>query len=460
MEKIKLGIVPIKRSFLPMETAKTQKEEFMAVIENIRDEYVEIIDINDICENGIAFEYDNISSVVEKFRKHNIDAIFFPFCDFGEESVVAGIAKNFEVPVLVWGPRDKRPNTDKQIGTDTQCGIIAATKVLTRCGIKFSYILNSYVDSVQFKNGYETFLRVCMVTKTMKNMRIAQIGNRPQPFMSVIANEGSLLEKFGINIIPISLNAIVDLTEKIISDNSEVFQKYFADINSRIDCSAMDEDKVKRVAGIKMAMQEVIDKEDCIAASMECWTAYDLLKGLPCFAIGELIDDGIPVSCEGDINGAVTLAIMKACTLGDTKQFFADFTIRHPQNDNAELLWHCGPFPYSMKHDTAKARMVDCMGRWELKEGDITLCRFDEINGQYSLFAGEGHTTSGPETTGTYVWFETENWEQWEEMLIFGPYIHHTGGMYGKYIPALREVARYLDIKFDTVGMDGPRSLR
>lgn len=113
-----------------------------------------------------------------------------------------------------------------------------------------------------------------------------------------------------------------------------------------------------------------------------------------------------------------------------------------------------------MKHDTAKARMVDCMGRWELKEGDITLCRFDEINGQYSLFAGEGHTTSGPETTGTYVWFETENWEQWEEMLIFGPYIHHTGGMYGKYIPALREVARYLDIKFDTVGMDGPRSLR
>jgi hypothetical protein len=23
----------------------------------------------------------------------------------------------------------------------------------------------------------------------------------------------------------------------------------------------------------------------------------------------------------------------------------ADFTIRHPENDQAELLWHCGSFP-------------------------------------------------------------------------------------------------------------------
>ncbi len=29
---------------------------------------------------------------------------------------------------------------------------------------------------------------------------------------------------------------------------------------------------------------------------------------------------------------------MNACAMGDSSQFFADLTIRHPENDNAELL--------------------------------------------------------------------------------------------------------------------------
>ena len=98
--------------------------------------------------------------------------------------------------------------------------------------------------------------------------------------------------------------------------------------------------------------------------------------------------------------------------------------------------------------------------RWELKPGDITLCRFDSIGGNYSLFAGEGHTTTGPETTGTYVWFETDNWEAWEERLVFGPYIHHVAGAYGAYADALREAARYLGITFDAPDAPGPKSLR
>ena len=54
---------------------------------------------------------------------------------------------------------------------------------------------------------------------------------------------------------------------------------------------------------------------------------------------------------------------------------------------------------------------------------------------------------------------QTDNWKAWEEKLMFGPYIHHLGGVYGKLQDVLREVARYLDVKFDYVGADGPRCL-
>lgn len=70
-----------------------------------------------------------------------------------------------------------------------------------------------------------------------------------------------------------------------------------------------------------------------------------------------------------------------------------------------------------------------------------------------------GKTTTGPETNGTYVWMETDNWKRWEEKLMFGPYIHHLGCVYGHYLPVLREVSRYLGIHFDNAHEQGIYSL-
>ena len=468
-----LGVAPIKRNFLSMEVAKEQKDLFMKIIGSIQSDIVKIVDIDDVCENGIAFETDKIDKVVDKFISSRVDAIFLPFCDFGEETVAAGIASRFSVPVLVWGARDKYPNSFEQRGRDTQCGIFAATKVLRRQGVKYSYIVNCDPDSDKFINGYETFLRVAMVVKTMKQVRVAKIGDRPVPFMSVIANEGELIEKFGIQCIPLSLTDIAQQAERLVADGNSELAAYYDDFTSRVDCTPMEnaakdtskpgnvqmKDGVKRSLAQTLAIRDAIMQAGCNCASLSCWPSAKTWKGIPCIAIGELSSQGIPISCEGDINGAITLSMLNACAFGKDPQFFADLTIRHPQNDNAELLWHCGPFPYALKDENSKASMVNFNGCWELRKGDITLCRLDCANGEYYLFAGEGRATDGPATTGTYVWFETDNWEKWEEKLVFGPYIHHVGGIYGTFLPVLREAARYLNIRFDTPGMDEVHSL-
>ena len=76
MKKLKLGVVPIKRTFLPMEAAKAQKDEFMPVIRSIKSDYVEIIDVDELTENGIAFTYDVIAPIVKKLKDNEIDALF------------------------------------------------------------------------------------------------------------------------------------------------------------------------------------------------------------------------------------------------------------------------------------------------------------------------------------------------------------------------------------------------
>ena len=141
------------------------------------------------------------------------------------------------------------------------------------------------------------------------------------------------------------------------------------------------------------------------------------------------------------------------------RRLFADLTIRNPQDDNSELLWHCGPFPYSLKNPETKASLVAGQERFDLRSGHLSLCRFDEINDEYYLFAGEADTTTGPETNGTYVYIKTNNWKRWEEKLMFGPYIHHLGGAYGSYKDVLREVSRYLKLNFDDPDEQGIYSL-
>lgn len=42
----------------------------------------------------------------------------------------------------------------------------------------------------------------------------------------------------------------------------------------------------------------------------------------------------------------------------------------------------------------------------EAKQGDMTLCRFDGDNGEYSLLLGNARGIDGPYTKGTYVWFQ------------------------------------------------------
>jgi L-fucose isomerase-like protein len=457
-----LGVAPVKRASRDMNFAKKQKDRTMSVIRQIRPDIVKIVDIDDLSENGIAFKNETVPSIVRKFKDAEIDALFIPFCDFGEESVAAAIAGSFRLPVLVWGNRDEFPNSKDARGPDTQCGMFAATKVMARRNVKYSYIHNVPCESEDFRNGYLNFIRFANVIKDLSNLNIAKINQRPITFWSVMTNEAELLTKLNIGVVPISSAKVMADAERLRQQKSEEYLAYIDSLKNRFDTSAMTEEKIQKTAALKIAIQKAIETTGASACTMECWSEFGAVYGImPCVLLGDITDQGIPIACECDINGAISQAILYAANLYDTSVFLADLTIRNPENDQSELLWHCGPFPYSLKACDCEAELIDGQEQFRIMDGDLTLCRFDELNGKYSLFSGEGYSRAktGPITTGTYTYLETDNWKRWEEKLIFGPYIHHVAGVYGKYLPVLREVARYLGIQFDSAHEQGVYSL-
>ncbi len=71
-----------------------------------------------------------------------MDGLFFPHGNFGTEYEVARLAKELNVPVLLWGPRDERPDENGVRLRDSQCGLFATGKVLRRFQVPFTYMTN------------------------------------------------------------------------------------------------------------------------------------------------------------------------------------------------------------------------------------------------------------------------------------------------------------------------------
>ena len=106
--------------------------------------------------------------------------------------------------------------------TDSQCGVFGVSRQLQRRNIPFSYIENCDIQDKIFDEGFKRFVSVSCMVKNFRGMRIAQIGMRPKPFCSVIFNEGELLQRFDIQVIPVNLAVVIDRFNRIVRERAEL----------------------------------------------------------------------------------------------------------------------------------------------------------------------------------------------------------------------------------------------
>lgn len=450
MDHIKLGYAPTRRSIFSAPDAIKYRG---LTAQRLTELGVDFVDITDINEEGLLYNDADMLKIAEKFKAEKIDGLFLPHCNFGTEYECARLAKELGVPVLLWGPLDERPEPDGTRLRDTQCGLFATGKVLRRFGVPFTYMTNCRLEDPVFERGLRDFMAVCNVVKTFCHIRILQISTRPFDFWSTMCNEGELLEKFNIQLAPIPMGELVDEVRKNlgnIAETQEVMTYCRANMNI-----AIKDDELEKVAAMKVAMKHLAEKYGCNAIAIQCWNQLQTELGImPCAANALLNEEGIPTVCETDIHGAITALLVEAAGMGQVRSFFADWTIRHPDCPNGELLQHCGPWPISVageKPTITYPLAFDHPGSItaEAKHGDVSLVRFDGDLGQYSLLLGHAKGIDGPKGMGTYLWVEVDNIKRLEAKLVEGPYIHHCVGIHKDVVPVLYEACKYIGVKPD-----------
>lgn len=452
--RIKLGFAPTRRTaFGEKAFRKDTAQNIKKMIETKLKSYdIDYINLDFLNDEGLLYSGLDSDRVAKRFMEEGVDAIFAPHCNFGCEDAVAKLAKRVNKPLLIWGPQDDAPQPDGNRFTDSQCGLFATSKVLSRFGVPFTYITNCSIEDEIFDRGFKNFVSAAGAVKAFTNLRVGQISTRPGAFWSVKCNEAELLERFGIEIVPTTLADIKNMFDSAIKERGNEIKEIIEGLKAKFLKIDFNDDYLLRVAALKLAIQRWCEEEELTVAATQCWGPMVDIAGIsPCFVLAELTDDGLPVICETDIHGAITAAIAQGAMLGKSPIFLADVTMRHPENVNAELFWHCGVFPKSLMKEGKESaltlhhnRNVPVVGAYEIKGGDVTICRFDGLNGEYSLLMGHAKGTTGPRTIGTYVWLEFRDWSKWEHKFIYGPYIHHCVGIHGKIAPALYEACKYI----------------
>ena len=150
MDKIVLGFAPTRRSIF---SAPAAVEYANYTREKLRKMGVEFVDIDDISSDGLLHDDGDRVKIAKKFKAVGVDGLFFPHTNFGTEYEVARLAKEMGLPVLLWGPRDERPDENGVRLRDSQCGLFATGKVLRRFRVPFTYLCNCNLEDEAFERG-------------------------------------------------------------------------------------------------------------------------------------------------------------------------------------------------------------------------------------------------------------------------------------------------------------------
>jgi L-fucose isomerase-like protein len=446
-----VGLCPVGKFVFSNEDALRYKE---LIRTRLKEWEVSFVDLEGVVEDGLVKDQAHVGPTVAHFRKAGVECLFLPHCNFGTEGAVGMIAKKLGVPALLWGPRDEAPLADGRRLRDTLCGLLASSKVLHKLGVPFTYIENCRVEEDLLRSGLEMFLRAVAASQVLRNgVRIGLIGQRIDFFWTTIINESELLERFHIEVLPLDMVEFIEAARQRAEANRETYEADIRELRESYRVEGFENDiPLMNVLGVRDQMLALAEDRGLDGIAFQSFMSVVEAAGAYCSYAEAVVSERLPVGAESDIHGVISDLLLRRANFASEATFLAEFTIRHPTDDDGVLLWHAGaPFSLCSPEDTPRIghhwilpSPLSGMLHFRLKDGPITVARFDGDRGEYELAVGEGQSMDGPSTLNNYVWMKVDDWPMWERRLMASPFIHHVAMGYGQHGDALVEACKYV----------------
>lgn len=483
MPKTKIGIVAVSRDCFPESLSVTRRE---ALIKAYKEKY----DPEDIYECPVCIVESEIHMVqaLEDIKKAGCDALVVYLGNFGPEISETLLAKHFDGPKMFVAAAEESGDNLLDGRGDAYCGMLNASYNLKLRNIK-AYIPEYPVGTAEeCADMIHEFLPIARTVKALSELKIISFGPRPLNFLACNAPIKPLYD-LGIEI---EENSELDLFEAFNQhEGDERIPAIIKEMEEELGAGNKKPEILSKLAQYELTLKDWIRDHKgyrkYVTIAGKCWPAFQTQFGfVPCYVNSRLAAQGIPVSCEVDIYGALsefigTVVSQDAVTLLDINNSVPADMYNEEIKDNYDYTqkdtfmgFHCG--------NTASGKLSFCEMRYQkimarslpievtngtlegdIKPGDITFFRL-QSTADNILRAYIAHGEVLPVATRSFgsigVFAIPEMGRFYRHVLIEKNFPHHGAVAFGHYGKALYEVFKYIGVDVEEIGYNQPAGVR
>ena len=483
MPQIKIGIVAVSRDCFPESLSVTRREALVKA-------YTEKYDASEIYECPVCIVESEIHMVqaLEDIKAAGCNALAVYLGNFGPEISETLLAKHFDGSKMFLAAAEESGDDLVQGRGDAYCGMLNASYNLKLRNIK------AYIPEYPVGNAEECadmihdFVPVAKAVYALSNLKIISFGPRPLNFLACNAPIQQLY------------NLGVEIEENSELDLFEAFNKHAGDeripalaeeMAAELGAGNKKPEILPKLAQYELTLKDWVEEHKgyrkFVAIAGKCWPAFQTQFGfVPCYVNGRLAAQGIPVSCEVDIYGAlsefigtvisndtVTLLDINNTVPNDMYESDIKGKFNYTQKDTF-MGFHCGNTAAgklsscTMKYQMIMARSLPeevTQGTLEgdLVPGDITFYRLQSTSDN-KLRAYIAHGEILPVATRSFgsigIFAIPEMGRFYRHVLIEKNFPHHGAVAFGHYGKALFEVFKYIGVPVDEIGYNQPAGVR
>lgn len=432
--------------------------------------------LKELCaqEDGEVITYplieseDQAKAAKRYFEQKKIDYLLILNADFSPGDMILPF-EDIRVPIGVWAVPEPASVGDIQLNSTVSANLyisIGARKFKQKRQFKWFY---GMPEDPCFKERFFVTVGGLKGKKALREGTIGVLGGVAPTFYNLENDGVQLQEKYGMKIKYFSIEDLKRYMGEITKAEQIIWKKI---IRESGNCTnSISDEALVQGARIYLGLKKLVKEHHISALASSCWPEFqEEFSSVPCVPftlLGEY--EGVPVACEGDIGGAVSLLLAKE--IGRNVPTLMDLTMLNFQ-ENELLLWHCGIGSCSLAPKKDKKKIIphpmldrknpnrEFMGLaydYYFEKGPVTILRYSN-NGEIICFCGEvRESEEGFAGTRGYIHhFTCDGEEKHVKDIINGIFQHgiehHMIINRGHFEEELREFAHLTGTKLVEIG--------
>ena len=434
IQNIKLGVVCLARTTYEYKTAQSMFCGTMKALQKIPN-----IDYTFMEETLI--EVAEAEAAAEKMLAANVDGLVIISGTFHLGHLALVFARYIKKPFLLWAPNEL-PYDGGKIRLNSVCGLNLNASNLFKAG------KDDYLATIGEQINME-WIAALRVKVALETARVGIVGYRAHGFFNVGVDDQDMYRKLGILI---DHYEISDMFRQEVGDDE--VNAVIKEVREMFNCTGVNEEQVRKVAALCVSAEKFIQKNHLNVVAVRCWPEFAANYGVsPCASMSVLQSKGYILSCEGDVEGG--LSMLAGAAMGAETPFLADLS-QVDLEENFALMWHCGVAPANL-WDQKSDRTLDTYfaggkgvtAGFVMKSGHVNVMRIDTARGKTRMFMGSGDCIDmEKQLCGTYckVRFEQPIKELLDTVCETG-IAHHVAMYYGEYRNIMKLAARMMNME-------------